>query len=168
MRIHYFRYLLLFALALYAEHASAFIGPPYVTPAHPMAGDTISVNVYRGECDVLSIGIVPPAVEEHDGHITALFTGIHEDDPEWCIYSTGTETVAIGSFPLGSYTLDVERRYMTVFGTWHQETLGIIPFVVSGDPARQPVEALTLNVAGLAGLLLTLIAVAHFALRRNI
>lgn len=168
MRTHHFRYLLLCALALCAERALAFIDSPYVTPAHPMAGDTISVNVYRGECDVLSIGIVPPAVEEHDGHITALFTGIHESDPEWCIYSTGTETVAIGTFPPGSYTLDVERRYMTVFGTWHQETLGIIPFVVFGGPTSQPVEALTLNVAGLAGLLLVLIAAAHFTLRRNI
>ena len=167
MQIHHFRYLLFCAVALCADHASAFIGPPYVTPAHPMAGDTISVNVYRGECDVLSIGIVPPAIEEHDGNITALFTGIHEDDPEWCIYSTGTETVAIGTFPPGSYSLDVERRYVTVFGTWHQETLGIIPFVVSGGPTPQPVEALTLNAAGVAVLLLALIAAAHCTLRRN-
>lgn len=168
MRIHHLKGLLVFGLALWGQHAFAFIGPPYITPANPMAGDTISVNVYRGECDVLNIGIVPPIIEQHGSNITALFTGIHEGDPEWCFYSIGTETVPIGSYPPGSYTLNVERRYGNPFGSWTQETLGIIPFTVSGAPPQQPIEAPTLSMAGFGGLLLTLIAVALLALRRKI
>jgi hypothetical protein len=57
---------------------------------------------------------------------------------------------------------------MSFSGPWIQETLGVIPFVVSGGPAPRPVEAPTLNVAGFAALLLALIAAAHFTLRGNI
>lgn len=165
-----YRFVSLFALTLASgpSPAWAFIDPPYITPVQPGAGDAISVNVYRGDCDVLDIGIVPPAIEEHNGHITALFTGIHEDDPEWCIYSTGTETVLIGTFPPGSYTLEVDRRYMSTFGTWIQETLGIIPFTVLAAPSQQPIAAPTLSSAGLGVLGLTLLVAVFRDLRKRL
>ncbi|HKE47521.1 MAG TPA: hypothetical protein VKB52_05615 [Rhodanobacteraceae bacterium] len=153
------------ALALCAQRALAFVDPPYITPANPTAGETISVNVYRGECDVLNIGIVPPVIEQHESAITALFTGIHAEDPEWCLYSIGTETVPVGSYPAGSYTLDVERRYGNALGSWTQETLGIIPFTVSGMPSQQTFEAPTLRHVGLGALLLGLITIAMLTLR---
>jgi hypothetical protein len=167
MRIHCFRHLLTFVLALCAQRASAFLDPPYITPQNPTAGDTVSVNVYGGECDVLSIGIVPPVVEQQGSEITILFTGIHEGDPEWCYFGIGTASYPVGNYSPGSYTLDVERRYGNPFGSWSQETLGIIPFTVSGVPPQQPIEAPTLSMAGFGGLLLALIAVALLALRRK-
>jgi len=168
MHIQYIRGFLIIGLALCAQDASAFISAPYIAPANPVDGDTISVNVYRDECDVLDIGIVPPAIERHGSHIKALFTGIHEGDPEWCIYGTGTETVSIGSFPSGSYTLDVERRYMWIGGEWIQETLGIVPFAVSGGRLQPPLEAPTLSVTGFATLCLFLLAAALLRMRREI
>ena len=148
---------------------SAFLDPPYTTPANPTVGELISVNIYGGECDLVDYGITwPPPVTQQGNAITILFTGVHEVDPEWCFYGVGTFTAPLGSYPEGSYTLDVERRYGTPSGAWAQETLGVIPFVVSGGPTPQPVEALTLNAVGLAALLLVLIAAAHFARRRNI
>ena len=169
MRFHRLGKVLVVALAMCAARASAFLDPPYITPVNPMAGEMISVNIYGGECDVADDGVVwPPPVTQEGNGVTILLTGIHEDDPEWCYIGIGTQSFRLGSYPPGSYTLDVERRYMTVFGTWHQETLGVISFVVSGGPTSQPVEALALNVAGLVGLLLALIAAAGFALRRNI
>jgi hypothetical protein len=168
MRIYHFGYLLLFALALCAQRASAFLDPPYITPANPTTHETILVNVYGGECDLVDMGIVwPPPVTQQGSEITILFTGIHEGDPEFCFYGLGTSTYPVGAFPPGTYTLDVERRYMSFTGPWIQETLGIIPFVVSGGPTPEPVEALTLNAAGFAVLLFALIAAAHFTLRRS-
>lgn len=168
MCIHHLKVLPVVALALCAQRAFAFIDPPYITPVNPTAGETISVNVYRGECDVLNIGIVPPVVEQHGSEITALFTGIHETDPVWCIYSIGIETVPIGSYPPGSYTLDVERRYGNPFGEWSQETLGIIPFTVAGAPPTQPIGAPALSVLGLVSLLLALTGAALCALHMRV
>ena len=168
MRIHRLKGLLLFAFALCAQRASAFLDPPYVTPANPTVDDLVSVNIYGGGCDLVDDGITwPPPVTQQGNSITILFTGIHEGDPEWCYYGVGTATVPVGRYPPGSYTLDVERRYGNPFGSWTQETLGIIPFTVSGVPPQQPAQAPTLSIAGLAGLLLALIAMALLTLRRK-
>ena len=170
MRILRLEGLLAFAFALFAQRASAFLDPPYITPASPMAGELVSVNIYGGGCDVADDGINwPPPVTQQGSEITILFTGIHEGDPEFCYYGIGTATYPVGSFPPGSYTLDVERRYFGFSGSWVRETLGVIPFTVSGVPPQQPIEAPTLNSAGLASLLLALTAVARLALRsRNV
>ena len=111
--------LLALALALCAQPASAFLDPPYITPANPAAGELVSVNIYGGECDLLDYGIVwPPPITQQGNAVAVLFTGIHEEDPEWCYYGVGTATVPIGRYPPGSYSLDVERRYGNVFGSW--------------------------------------------------
>jgi len=160
------RSLLAVVLTLCAQRASAFLDPPYITPANPIAGVTISINVYGGECDVLNIGIVPPVIEQNGAAITILFTGIHEGDPEWCYFSLTQETYPVGSFPMGVHTLDVERRYMSIGGDWVQETLGIIPFAVSGGPPpHEPIEAPALSLAGLASLCLVLLVRALLVLR---
>jgi hypothetical protein len=169
MHIQHVRGLLIVGLALCAQHASAFLGPPYLTPSNPKAGDLISVNIYHDECDLVDDGINwPPPVTQEGNEITVLFTGIHEGDPEWCYYGVGTSIYPVGSFPPGTYTLDVERRYMGIGGDWIQETLAIIPFAVSGRPPQQPVQAPTLGVAGLAGLCLALIATALLTVRRKV
>ena len=155
-------------LLLSASPAWAFLDPPYLTPANPKAGDLISVSVYGGECDLLDDGIVwPPPVSQQGNSITILFTGVQESDPEWCYYSVGTATYPVGMFGPGSYTLDVERRYGTPFGTWAQETLGIIPFAVAAAPVAGPIATPALSTAGLAGLAFIVIIVASLALRRR-
>jgi hypothetical protein len=104
------------AFAICAQRASAFLDPPYVTAANPTSHDTILVNAYGGECDVLNIGIVPPAISQEDSEVTVSFTGIHEGDPEFCYYGIGTSTYPLGTCPPGAYTLDVERRYVSFSG----------------------------------------------------
>ena len=163
---HCLRSLLIVALALCAQRASAFLDPPYVTPANPTAGELMSVNIYGGECDVADDGVVwPPPVTQQGNTITILLTGIHEGDPEFCYFGIGTATYSIGTFPPGSYTLDVERRYLSFSAVWVQETLGIIPFTVSGAQPQQIFEAPTLSIAGFASLLLVLIVAARLAFR---
>jgi len=154
--------LLVFALALCAQPASAFLDPPYITPANPAVSDNIFVNVYGGQCDLLNIGVVPPVVTKQGNAITILFTGTHEGDPEFCIYGIGTTTYPVDSYPAGSYTLEVDRRYLSFSAVWIQETLGIIPFTVSGVPT-QPIETPTLSSAGFASLFLVLIIAERLA-----
>ena len=168
MRFHRLCKVLVVALAMCAARASAFLDPPYITPVNPMAGEMISVNIYGGVCDAI-IGLPGyPQITRQGNDIRILFFSVHYDNLELCNLGIGTAITSIGAFPTGSYTLEVERRYMTVFGTWHQETLGVIPFTVSGSQAQQPVEASTLNVVGIVGLLLALTSAAYFVLRRSV
>jgi hypothetical protein len=154
------------ALALCSWPASAFLDLPYITPANPAIHELVSVNIYGGECDLVDMGVVLPLTTQKGSEITILFTGIHEGDPEWCYYHIGTSTFHLGTFPPGSYTLDVERRYGTPFGTWAQETLGVIPFTVAGAPTA-PAEAPASSSASLAILLAALTGTALFALHQR-
>src|SRR5690242_15581433 len=114
MSAHRVAPLLALLLVLLAKPAWAFLDPPYITPANPTAGDAISVSIYGGQCDLVDMGIDwPPPVTRQGTTITILFTGIHEDDPEWCYYDVGTATYPVGTYSPGSYMLDVERRYMS-------------------------------------------------------
>lgn len=168
MRIHRLGRLLAVVLVMCAGRASAFLDPPYITPANPTAGELVSVNIYGGGCDAI-IGLPGyPQITRQGNDIHIVFFSVHYGDPQMCNLGNGTATTTIGSFSAGTFTLEVERRYMSFSGPWIQETLGVIPFVVSGGPETRPVEASTLSAAGLAGLLLALIAAARFALRRNI
>ena len=153
-------------LTLFAGPAWAFLEPPYITPAHPSVGDAISVSIYGGECDLVHDGVVwPPPVTQQGNDITILFTGIHEGNPELCYYSIGTRIYPVGTYPVGSYTLHVEWRYMSFTGPWIQETLGVIPFTVSGGaPPPAPVSASTLGTLGYSLLLLALAGIATWSL----
>ena len=164
-----YQVLLVFALALCAQPAKAFLDPPYITPANPAAGALVLVNIYGGKCDLVDYGIVwPPPVTQQGNAITILFTGVHEVNPEWCYYGVGTSTYPVGTFPPGNYTLEMERRYGTIFGEWAQETLGIIPFTVSAMPQQQPIETPTLSRPGLTVLLLTLVGAVLLNLRKRL
>jgi hypothetical protein len=166
MHVRHLKRLLALVLALCTQRAWAFLDPPYLTPANPIAGELVSVNIYGGECDIADDGVVwPPPVTQQGNAITILLTGIHEGDPEFCNFGIGTDTKPVGRFPPGNYTLDVERRYGTVFSEWTQETLGIIPFTVSAAPQQQPVETPMLSLAGLTALLLALVGAALRNLR---
>jgi hypothetical protein len=168
MCIHRPRSLFVFAFALCAQPAWAFLDPPYITPANPVAGELVSVNIYGGECDLVDDGVVwPPPVTQQGDDLTILFTGIHVEDPEWCYYGIGTATYPVGQYSAGTYALHVERRYTSLLG-WVHETLGVIPFTVSGTPPQPPIKTPALSHTGLAGLLLMLIAASLLALRRKI
>jgi hypothetical protein len=95
------------ALSVCTSPAWAFLDSPYITPAYPKAGDTISVNIHGGECDLVDMGVTLPPMTSKGGQLTILFTGIHEGDPEWCYYHIGPSTFPLGALPAGSYTLDV-------------------------------------------------------------
>jgi len=168
MRFHRLGQILVVALAMCAERASAFLDPPYISPANPIAGDLVSVSIYGGGCDLVYDGIVwPPPVTQQGSELTILLTGGHEEDPEFCYYNVGTHTYPVGIYPPGIYTLRVHWRYST-FSGWVTETLGVIPFTVSAAPSQQPIEAPTLSIAGLGVLALVLLTAVLRDLRRRL
>lgn len=145
--------------------AFAYVGPPYLTPAQPTANDVIELSMYRDSCEIIDGGFPgPPVVTQQGSKITILLTGAHEDDPLFCIYGSGIETHAVGRFPPGSYTLDVERRYTSLLTDWVQEKLGDLDFTVTGvAPPSVAESAPTLSTGFL--FLLTL-ATTGVAMRR--
>jgi len=153
---------LMFLFYSLAQAAHAFLGPPYITPEHPVAGETISVNIYEGECDGI-VGGIPgyPQVTQEGSAIRALFYSVHYQDPELCFLPVGTATFPIGNYPAGSYALQVDRWYFDVGGNPVVETLGILAFTVAGAPApfvpvptlhQTAVWLLILTIAGIAAL----------------
>jgi hypothetical protein len=164
MSVHRVVPLLVMVFVVFAAPARAFLDPPYITPADPSVGDAISVSVYGGQCDLVDDGVVwPPPVTQEGSEITILFTGLHETSPEFCYFGIGTATFPVGSYPAGSYTLQVDRQYFNLAGALVRETLGVIPFTVTGvEPAATPMAAPTLGVVALSVLLLVL---AGFAVR---
>jgi hypothetical protein len=166
MRIHRFSGPFVLALALWAQSASAFLDPPFITPVSPVAGEQVSVNIYGGECDLVDDGVVwPPPVTQQGSELSILLTGGHEENPEFCYFNAGNHIYPVGIYPPGTYTLRVDWRYST-FNGWVTQTLGTIPFTVS-VAQQQPIETNALSNTGGAGLLLMLIAASLLTLRRK-
>ena len=142
-----------------AQTAHAFLDSPNITPEHPVAGETISVNIYGGVCDAILTGTVPPEITQ-DGHaIRVLFYSVHYEDAELCFLPEGTYTNPVGDYSAGSYTLQVDRWYFDGGGNPVVETLGIVPFTVAGAAAPFiPVPALHQTAVWL--LILTIVGIA--------
>ena len=96
---------------LLVRPSHAFIDPPWITPEHPQAGETIYVNLRSGVCDVITIAPIPPEITQDGSAVRILVWSGHYTDPIQCIYPTESGAIAIGSFPPGSYTLQVDRWY---------------------------------------------------------
>ena len=163
MFVHRVAPMLSLVFMLFAEPAGAFLDPPYITPPNPTVGDAISVSIYGGQCDLVYVGLEwPPPVTQQGDDITIHFTGDHETNPELCYFGVGTMTYPVGTYSAGSYTLHVEWRYMSFSGPWVQETLGLIPFTVTGNapPPPMPVSTPTLGTSSLGILLLALTGLA--------
>jgi hypothetical protein len=156
--------LLALLIAFFAQTAHAFLNAPYITPAAPTAGQTISVNIYGGVCDAIVSVPGYPQVTQNGNAIRILLFSVHYSDSEFCNLGIGTAVEAVGAYPPGSYTLQVDRRYSNFAGDYVVETLGIISFTITGQ-AAPPVSAPTLNGTGLLILVLALMGFAAWGVR---
>ena len=151
-------------LMLFATSAHAFWDPPYITPANPVAGDTISMNIRMGVCDAIYQWPGYPQITRNGNDITVLNFGQHWDPGELCTYGTGTGVFPIGSYEPGNYTLTVELFYHDFFGQPHMLTLGVVAFTVTGAPASA-VPAPTNSPLALLALFLVVASLALWVLR---
>lgn len=150
-------------VAVFSPLASAFVGPPILVPAQPLAGQTVSVSIGVGVCDAFIERAGFPQITRNGNAIRIVLAAVHYTDPAICMYPTGTNVTPVGEFPAGSYTLQVDREYDDLFNGDIIETLGILPFTVAVPPAP-PVAAPSLNAFGLAGLFAALLVAGASAL----
>lgn len=145
-----------------APTAYAYIDPPYITPAAPVAGEMVSVNIGYGVCD--AIRVVQSITQ--DGHaIRMLLSAIRYTDPFMCNFPPDDLGVyPVGAYPPGSYTLQVDIIYVGSAGQYVTETLAILPFIVAAAPA--PAVPAPVNDHGaLALLALALLGLAAWRFR---
>ena len=161
---HCFAPALALVFSLFAQTADAFIDPPYLTPEDPVAGEMVSVNIRGGICDAILTGVVPPQITQKGNAIRILFWSTSDDDPILCNVPVGTATHAVGAYPEGSYTVQVDRYYFAPNAQLLTETLGIIPFTVTGG-VTPPVSAPALSKKGLGILALGFVGFAVWTLR---
>jgi hypothetical protein len=154
-------------LFLFANSAAAFLDPPYLTPEHPMAGDIVTLNIRAGVCDGIGSGHGYPRISQEGTHIRIVVWSVSYHDSELCFLPIWTNTIALGAYPAGSYTLQVDRDYFDGGGDLRTETLGAIPFAVAGNGLPEPVAAPALGAFGLALLLLGLIGIVSRARKRG-
>ena len=145
---------------LLVRPAHAFVDPPWVTPEHSQAGETIYVNVRSGICDIITTGQVPPEITQIGSAVRILLWSDHYTDPILCTQPIDIVAIAIGSFAPGSYTLQVDRWYQVRGMGTRTETLGILPFTVEGS-AMPPAQAPTLDLVGLIFLAVLVTRIAH-------
>ena len=151
---------LAFSLLLFADTAAAFLDPPYLTPEHPTAGDTVSVNIHGGVCDAIGSRPGYPMISQNGNQIRIVLWSISYHDSSLCNLPIGTTTIAVGAYPAGSYTLEVDRDYLNGAADLVSENFANIAFTVGGaGGVPQPVAAPALGEGALALLLLGLIGI---------
>jgi hypothetical protein len=151
--------------ALFARSAHAFFDAPYLTPENPVVGELVSLNIRGGICDAI-LGLPGWPLITQTGHsIRIAFWGVRNDDPILCNYPIGTGTFAVGVYPAGAYTLQVDLEYFGDLGGIQTETLGILPFAVTGAGA-QPASLPALNFTGIFVFALAVAICATLRLRR--
>ena len=148
--------------AFVAPTAHAFIDPPWITPAAPRAGETVSVNIQMGICDAVLEWPGYPQIILEGNAIRVVEYGVHWENDELCGFDVGTTTEPIGAFPPGDYVLTVDFHYVDEIGFPRVLAVGIIPFTVTGVSIT---HVPTLRPSGLLVLLLLVSALAVRALR---
>ncbi len=140
----------------------AFVDQPNLVPANPVAGQTVSVSIRAGLCDAIVSEPGYPLVTQRGNTIRVLVASIHKTG--YCSFPTLTVTSPVGTYPAGSYTLQVDRIYTDASGQSVIETLGVLPMEVrASGTAAIPVPAL--GPSGFAVLIAALLIIALCASR---
>jgi hypothetical protein len=95
-----------------------------------------------------------PRITRNGDELRIVFWSTTNLDPILCNVPVLTETYALGAFPAGTYTVQVDRDYFGDLGGLLTETLGVIPLTVAAPTS--PVSVPTLGRFGLATLLVAL------------
>jgi hypothetical protein len=149
-----------FVFGFAVPSAYAFFDPPWITPAAPRAGETVSVNIRGGICDTFFEWPGYPQLTQQGNAIHLLEFGQHWDTPDLCIFGIGTLSEPIGAYAPGDYTLTVEMIYDDFLYGPTIMTLGVVPFTVTGTTIAAPIPA-----TGVFGHLAILILISGFAIR---
>jgi hypothetical protein len=156
-------FVLISSLAFAARSAHAFFDPPWITPAAPRAGETVSVNIRGGICDAIFFKLGYPQITQTGNDIRIIEYGHHWDTFDLCTYDIGTLTGPVGAFPPGDYSLTVDFVYDDALYGPTIVTLGVVPFNVAGVTSARPVPAA--SQPALFALFLIIFGLAFWSLR---
>lgn len=148
-------------LAGFTSICQAYWDPPTLSPDAPAADTSVSVVMTGGICDALIDVPGYPQITRDGSAIRILMRTLHYTNSELCDYPVASIPVEIGTFEPGSYTLTVDVFYYDIFG-FHQETLGVLPFNVSGGPPAGAAPAPALSFPGLLVLGAAIIAIVRY------
>jgi len=139
--------------------ANAFFDTPYITPAQPMAGEPMVVNIRGGNCDALFSLPGFPRITQVGNDIRIVYYSFHSDDIEFCIFDVATAHLPIDGQPPGTYSYSIARVYNNFLNQEVEETLGVVPVtVIGGSVDAQPVPIL-----GRVGVTVLMVALAAAA-----
>jgi hypothetical protein len=150
--------LVLFLCLFASSQGQASMSAPQIFPAEPMAGQTVSLQLQAQGCDAVVQEPGYPRFRFDGTTIRLLVQTIHAVDPAACIYDPPARaTFDLGSYPAGTYTLQVERHYDMRMGLAVVQSIGSQTFTARANtpPWRAPevtVPALGLMCCGLWGL----------------
>jgi hypothetical protein len=130
-----------FVFGLAAPSTYAFFDPPWITPAAPRAGETVSVNIRDGICDAIFEWPGYPQLTQEGNAIHLIEYGQHWDTVDLCVFDIGQLTEPLGVFPPGDYVLTVDFRYEDFLYGPTTMTLGVVPFTVTGTTTAAPIPA---------------------------
>lgn len=125
-----------------ALSAPAFYDPPTLNPPAPVAGQEISIDIRAGACHLFDGDPRDGVVTRNGDHIRivvpALFNG-------FCTFPTRTRPYVVGTFPPGSYTLEVWYQLAWVSGGGPPWFMGRLSFDVApqGVAVETPIPALS-------------------------
>ena len=142
------------------SEAQAFVDPPVLVPEHPQALQPVHVRLRAGGCDAFYLPLPENMVIESPkpGLTRITVRSDHYEEGPWCIFGPGASAdYPIGSFPSGTYLVEVRRVYDTIFGD-EVETLGLLQLTVASAKAPVVLPALRPDALLLAGLLIALLA----------
>ena len=154
--------------AFSVQTAQAFFDPPWITPAAPRTGETVSVNIRGGICDGVVFRPGYPQITQQGNSVRLLEYGVHVDLEDFCIYGVGTVTEAVGAFSPGNYTLRVDFLYDDFLYGPTIINLGVIPFTVTGVTPAAPVPAHSPAALLALALLVTGLALRALRVRRQV
>lgn len=155
---HICRWAALLVLLMQAWNAHAFYDPPTLNPAAPVEGQEISIDIRAGDCHLFDgdprDGVVTQNGNQIKITVPARFNG-------FCTFPTRTRPYIVGTFPPGSYTLEVWFQLNPLSGGGAPWFLGRLSFDVApqGVAVETPIPALST----LSKLLLALACLAFAA-----
>jgi len=123
------------AILLLARNAQAFFDPPSISPASPVAGETVSARIRGGVCDAIAERAGYPQITRSGNSIRIVEYGHHyETASELCVYDVSTVTTPIGALASGSYMLTVDLVYDDLALGPTVMNIGVVSFTVVGAP----------------------------------
>ena len=120
------------AVALVASTAQATITFDAIVPSPPTANELVSIQMSDGGCDALIEASGYPLITQSGNAIRVVLETLHYDDQALCIFEPATGLTGIGTFPPGSYALQIDRHYTDFFSNPVIETVGTATLSVSG------------------------------------